>query len=213
MVRLPGSAWHNLFLGEPTSEPITALLQRVREGDEAASHELMPLVYGELQRIARKHLSKERVGHTLQATALVNEAYLRLFQGASPEFADRVHFLALASRVMRRILVDYARGRASARRGGGGGGVILPEANLESKPIAPTEELLDLDRAIEALALENSRVASVVEMHYFGGMTAEETAQATGRSIHMVNHDLRFAYAWLRRKLAADARDQAGQQQ
>ena len=179
----------------PSEPQITELLRRVRAGDESASNELMPLVYGELHRIARTHLRKERPGHTLQPTALVNEAYLRIFQSSPPEFVDRAHFMALASRVMRRVLVDYARRRAAAHRAGG----------IAIDAVLPALDLLDLDLAIQELARDNSDIATAVEMRYFGGMTAEETAQATGRTIHVVQHDLRFAHAWLRRRFAGPA--------
>jgi RNA polymerase sigma factor (TIGR02999 family) len=183
---------------------ITELLRRVRSGDESASDELLPLVYGELHRIAQRHLRKERPGHTLQATALVNEAYLRIFQGSQPQFADRAHFLALASRVMRRVLVDYARRRAAACRQGDEvslddrNGVVAVDAEFAAFGV------MDLDRAIDALAADHPNIAEAVEMRYFGGMTAEETAEATGRTIHVVQHDLRFAHAWLRRRLAGN---------
>jgi RNA polymerase sigma factor (TIGR02999 family) len=185
-----------------TGAAITELLRRIRQGDGAASEELIPLVYGELHRIARKHLRKERPGHTLQPTALVNEAYLRIFQAAQPLFADRAHFMALASRVMRRILVDYARRRAAAQRGGSETLVDISLADVPSDTGALALDLLDLDHAIEELAREHPQVAAAVEMRYFGGMTADETAAATGRSVHVVQHDLRFAHAWLRRRLA-----------
>jgi len=174
---------------------ITELLQRVRNGDREACEELMPLVYAGLRRIAATHLRKERAGHTLQPTALVNEAYLRLFRQSQPEFADRAHFMAIASQTMRRVLVDYARGRMALRR----------RATAVQAPAgvsAPIADVLDLDMAIEALARVNPPVAQAIEMHYFGGMTAAETAEATGRTIHVVQHHLRFGHAWLRRKLS-----------
>ena len=155
----------------------------------------MPLVYGELHRIAQRHLRRERPGLTLQATALVNEAYLRIFQGAQPQFTDRAHFMALASRVMRRVLVDYARRRAASRRDADG-------VRIDGGSGPAAFDVIDLHRAIEALSADHSRIATAVEMRYFGGMTAEETAEATGRSVHVVQHDLRFAHAWLRRRLA-----------
>jgi RNA polymerase sigma factor (TIGR02999 family) len=186
---------------------ITELLQRVRAGDIAASDDLIPLVYAELHRIAQMHLRKERPDHTLQPTALVNEAYLRMFENANPQFTDRAHFMALASRVMRRILVDHARSRGAAKRGGdgqriGSGDEIEVAAADDSRyPV----DLLDLDRAIEALAHESPLPAQAIEMRYFGGMTAEETSEAVGRSVHVVQHELRFAHAWLRRKLNGGA--------
>jgi RNA polymerase sigma-70 factor, ECF subfamily len=186
-----------------TSHQVTHLLQRVRAGEQDALDELMPIVYGELRRIARAFMRRQQPGHTLQPTALVNEAFIKLFQDAQPHLADRAHFLALMSRVMRQVLVDYARGRGAAKRGGGGARVPW-DTNIEI-PAAGADEhvkLLDVDRALESLAREDASLAQVVEMHYFGGMTAEEAAVAAGRSVHVVRHQLRVARAWLRRELA-----------
>jgi RNA polymerase sigma-70 factor (ECF subfamily) len=163
---------------------ITELLRRVRAGDSEASQELMPLVYAELRIIAGKYLRKERKDHTLRPTALVNEVYIRMFGSAAPNVADKAHFLAIASQMMRRILVDYARARASGKRGG------------------------DLHR-VEAAGLElgtghGDFLPQAIELRYFGGLTADEAAEATGRSVHSVRHDLRFAQAWLRRTLAGE---------
>jgi RNA polymerase sigma factor (TIGR02999 family) len=182
---------------------ITELLQRVREGDADASHELMPLVYSELRRIAGKYLRRERKDHTLQPTALVNEVYLRMFGDAAPNVADKAHFLAIASQMMRRILVDYARARGSEKRGGDLHRVETPgfEEGKDEPRFLP---LLELDRAIDALGAENPVLAQAIEMRYFGGLTAEEAAEVTGRSVHSVRHDLRFAQAWLRRALAGE---------
>jgi RNA polymerase sigma factor (TIGR02999 family) len=148
-------------------------------------------------------MRRQQPGHTLQPTALVNEAFIKLFQDAQPHLADRAHFLALMSRVMRQVLVDYARGRDAAKRGGGGARVPW-DTNIEI-PAAGADEhvkLLDVDRALESLAREDASLAQVVEMHYFGGMTAEEVAAAVNRSVHVVRHDIRIARAWLRRELA-----------
>lgn len=182
---------------------VTRLLHRAREGDRGALDELMPLVYGELRRIARLFVQRQRPGHTLQPTALVNEAFIKLFQGAEPHFVDRAHFLALMSRVMRQVLVDHARAHGAAKRGGGEAPVPW-DTNVEVASDRGTEhvKLLDLHRALETLASENASLAQVVEMHYFGGMTAEETAVVMARSVHTVRHDLRLARAWLRRELA-----------
>jgi len=182
---------------------ITELLRRVREGDAHAADELMPLVYSELRRIAGKHMRRERQDHTLQPTALVNEVYLKMFGDAVPNVSDKAHFLAIASQIMRRILVDYARTRSSEKRGGGlhrveATGLELGRDNPDLVP------LLELDRAIDALAVENPALAEAIGMRYFGGLTAEETAEVTGRSVHSVRHDLRFAQAWLRRSLAGE---------
>jgi len=185
---------------------ITQLLRQMRSGEQAVSDELMALVYEELHRIATNHLSKERASHTLQPTALVHEAYLKLFADSTPQFADRVHFLALVSRVMRRILVDYARSRGAERRGGRAQRVPWhPNIDVEDEGVMQQTELLELDFAIEALAKEKESLARLIEMRYFGGMTAEEIAEALGRSVHMVRQEIRLAQAWLRRELAKSA--------
>jgi RNA polymerase sigma-70 factor (ECF subfamily) len=182
---------------------VTRLLQRVRAGEQAALDELMPLVYVELRRIAQAFMRRQRPGHTLQPTALVNEAFIKLFEDAEPHVADRAHFLALMSRVMRQVLVDHARALGAAKRGGGEARVPW-DTNIEVRAEGAGEQLklLDLHRALEALEHENRSLAQVVEMHYFGGMTAEEAAAATGRSAHVVRHELRVARAWLRRELS-----------
>jgi RNA polymerase sigma-70 factor (ECF subfamily) len=185
----------------PVNTNIADLLQRVRGGDPNVSQELMPLVYSELRRIAGNYLRRERKGHTLQATALVNEVYLKMFASTPPSVADKAHFMAIASQMMRRILVDYARSRSSEKRGGDlqrieTAGLQLGSGNPDALP------LLELDRAMDALAAQNPILARAIEMHYFGGLTAEEAAEATVRSVHSVRHDLRFAQAWLRRALA-----------
>ena len=182
---------------------VTRLLHRVRAGDRSALEELMPLVHGELRRIAQAFMRRQRPGHTLQPTALVNEAFIKLFDDARPEVADRAHFLALMSRVMRQVLVDHARSAGADKRGGGEARVAW-DTNLEIRSDGGTDQLklLDLHRALEALEREAPALAEVVEMHYFGGMTAEEVALAVGRSVHVVRHELRFARAWLRRALA-----------
>ena len=182
---------------------VTQLLHRARAGEQSALDELMPLVYAELRRIARSFMVRQRPGHTLQPTALVNEAFLKLFDKAPPEVADRAHFLALMSRVMRQVLVDHARSAAAGKRGGGD--VRVPwDTSIEVRTDSGAEQLrmLDLHRALETLERENRILAEIVEMHYFGGMTAEEVAVALDRSAHVVRHELRFARAWLRRALA-----------
>src|SRR6185295_16383038 len=152
------------------------------------------LVYGELRRIAQSFMRLQRPGHTLQPTALVNEAFIKLFEGAQPQFADRAHFLALMSRVMRQVLVDHARALGAAKRGAGEARVPW-DTNIEVLAEGGREQLrlLELHDALEALARDNRSLAQVVEMHYFGGMTAEATAVVVGRSVHVVRHDLRLA--------------------
>jgi len=182
---------------------ITTLLHKLRDGDSAARAELMDVVYAQLRRIAKSYLRKERSDHTLQATALVHESYLKLFGGAEVQFADRAHFYALVSQAMRRILVDHARARAAAHRGGEGQRVTW-DTNLEIEAGGGKQEvaILDLDLALDALTRENASLAQLIEMRYFGGMTAEESAEALGRSVHVVRHELRLAHAWLRREQA-----------
>lgn len=188
-------------------QPVTALLARIRAGDSSAYQELMPVVYEELRRIARKHLSRERPGHTLQPTALVNEAYLRIVDYQQAGCADRAHFLALASRIMRQILVDHARARLSDKRGGDGVAIAaadIVDASTEEGAAGNGEQgldLLDLDLALEALAQHDPQAAEIVGWHYFGGLTAAEAAEASGRSVHVVQHELRYGRAWLRRRL------------
>jgi RNA polymerase sigma factor (TIGR02999 family) len=181
----------------------TELLERMRTGDDAALKELVATLYDELHQIAARRLRAERSGHSWQATALVNEAYLKLVGGTQREFVDRVHFLAVASRVMRQLLVDHARARATKKRMGDQPPVDWT-ANLEIKDESGLDhaELLDLDTALNALAQEDAPLVQLIEMRYFGGMTAEETAEALGQSVHVVRHDIRFAQAWLRRHLS-----------
>ena len=163
----------------------------------------MPLVYRELRRIAQAFMRRQRAGHTLQPTALVNEAFIKLFDDAQPDVASRAHFLALMSRAMRQVLIDHARAAAADKRGGGEARVPWDSSiEVRSDRGAERVEVLDLHRALQALECENRRLAEVVEMHYFGGMTAEEVALAVGRSVHVIRHELRFARAWLRRELA-----------
>jgi RNA polymerase sigma factor (TIGR02999 family) len=182
---------------------VTRLLHRVRQGDRTALEQLMPLVYHELRRVAGAFMRRQQPGHLLQPTALVNEAYVKLFQDAHPAVADRAHFLALMSRVMRQVLVDHARAHGAAKRGGGDQRVPW-KTSIEVRGEHAVEQwkLLDLHRVLEALAEEEPALAEVVEMHYFGGMTAEEASVALERSVHVVRHQLRIARAWLRRELA-----------
>jgi RNA polymerase sigma factor (TIGR02999 family) len=192
---------YNNFIGTQPSPPVTEWLQQMRGGDKAARDRVMDAVYQVLRRIAKAHLRKERSDHTLQPTALVHEAYLKLFGNSEIQFVDRAHFFAVLSRAMRRILVDHARARAAERRSQGR--VQLdPAIELEAAAGQEPIKVLDLDLAIDALARERSSLAELIEMRYFGGMTAEETAEVVGRSVHAVRHDLRLAHAWLRRELA-----------
>jgi RNA polymerase sigma factor (TIGR02999 family) len=193
--------WQRASLG-PVSSPVPELLERLRTGDQSALNEILPPLYDELHRIASRHLRAERPNHTLQATALVHEAYLKLFAGQEYRFADEVHFLAVSSRVMRQVLLDYARTRAAQKRSGvDRNSRLSPVLEVAGDGGVEIVQLIELDDAIKALAAEDESLARLVEMRYFGGMTAEETAGALGLSVHVVRHDLRFAQAWLRRKL------------
>lgn len=184
--------------------PVRELLERLRTGDTTALGELTPTLYSELRRIASRHLRGERREHTLQPTALVHEAYLKMFEGAEKKFTGQAHFLAVASRVMRQVLVDYARARSAAKRSRPAAGADSMNASLEVRTGKGVEilELIELDDAMRELAAEKESLAKLVEMRYFGGMTAEESAEALGMSVHVVRHELRFAQAWLSRRLA-----------
>jgi RNA polymerase sigma factor (TIGR02999 family) len=159
----------------------------------------MPLVYDRLRQLARRHLARERAGHTLQPTALVHEAYLRLAGHHRIQWQDRGHFLALAATTMRRVLVSHARGRLAEKRGGGGAALSLDD--VPAPAVERAEELVALDDALEALAAFDPRQARVVELRYFGGLTVEETAAALGVSPATVKLDWSLARAWLRREL------------
>jgi RNA polymerase sigma-70 factor (ECF subfamily) len=183
---------------------VALLVERTRNGEAAAAGELMELVYTELRHIARAFMRRQQPGHTLQPTALIHEAFIKLFESGEPGLADRAHLLALMARIMRQVLVDHARAQGAAKRGGHeqrvtwNTNIEVGVANGRSEQV----QVVDLHVALEALAHENPSVAQVVEMYYFGGMTAEETATVVGRSAHVVRHDLRYARAWLRRRLA-----------
>ena len=184
---------------------IPELLERFRAGDAAALDGLVAALYSELRRVASRHLRGERPGHTLQTTALVHEVYLKLAGDRECGFNDRAHFLAVASRVMRQVLVDYARARGRKKRAGDEHGKLQPLTTgiqMQVKTDIASVELLDLDAALELLAQEDRSLAQLVEMRYFGGMTAEQTAEALGQSVHIVRHDLRLAQAWLCRRLS-----------
>jgi RNA polymerase sigma factor (TIGR02999 family) len=183
----------------PSPEEVTRLLKNWRSGDESALDRLMPLVYDELHRIARRYMRRERVGHTLQTSALVNEAYLRLVGRREIEWQNRAHFFAVAAQVMRRLLVDYARGRKFAKRGGDRLQVTLDEqaGAFEEQPA----EVLALHEALEKLATVDQRKSQLVELRYFGGMSVEETAEVLGVSGITVKREWLKAKAWLYREI------------
>lgn len=177
---------------------VTQLLASIREGDGNAVEKLTPLVYDELRRLAGRQMSGERSSHTLQATALVNEAYMRLV-GADVPYQDRQHFFAVAARTMRRILVDHAKGKSRQKRGGDFAKVTLQEG-LVSSP-APDSDLARLDDALNELEKQDERKAKIIELHFFGGLTYDELAEALEISPATVHRELRMAKAWLHREL------------
>jgi RNA polymerase sigma factor (TIGR02999 family) len=179
---------------------VTELLIEWREGDEAALDRLMPLVYEELRRMAARYMRGEREGHTLQASALVNEAYLRLADHRNMQWQGRAHFFGVAAQAMRRVLVDHARTRDSGKRGGGQQKVVLEEAALAA--VEPEADLVALDEALRELARLSERKARVVELRYFGGLSVEEAAEVLGVAPVTVMRDWRIAKMWLLRELS-----------
>jgi RNA polymerase sigma factor (TIGR02999 family) len=192
-------------------EEISTLLAAWRGGDSEALSRLMPLVYGELRRLAAHFLAAERPNHTLQATALVHEAYLRFASAGGARLADRAHFFAVAAQMMRRLLVDHARGRAAAKRGGGPGGAAVPLTPTLAASVpgvtsgGSPEELLALDDALSDLARLDPRKARAIELRYFAGSTLPETAEVLGVSTATVVLEVRLARAWLFRRLRGGA--------
>jgi RNA polymerase sigma factor (TIGR02999 family) len=182
------------------SRTITLLLRDVENGDPSAFDRLVPLVYQELRRIAAGQLRRERSAHTLQPTALVHEAYMRMVGQEQAAFRDRAHFLAIASHAMRKILIDHARGHKAAKRGGGQEKLAIDEARdgAGERPAV----LIALDDALAALAGRDPLLAQLVEMRYFGGLTADESSAALHMETPVVRRQLRLAEAWLQRELA-----------
>lgn len=184
----------------PPSNEITLLLLQWSRGDRAALDELMPVIYQELRKLARGYLRRERDDHSLQPTALINEAYLRLIKHDFPEWQSRRHFFGVAAQLMRQILVEHARTHATDKRGGGVAELPLDEAWLYSGEKA--EEVVALDDALIALAKFDERKVRIIELRYFGGMSLEETAAALGLSIATIGHETRLARAWLHREMS-----------
>jgi RNA polymerase sigma factor (TIGR02999 family) len=182
---------------------ITRLLREWQDGSQDALDRLVPLVYDELHRIAASYISRERAGHTLQPTALVNEAYIRLVQAEDVAFESRAHFLGIAARLMRQILVDHARRHDARRRGGRQRRVTLTEGVALDEAGADVD-LLALDQALERLAAEDARLARLVELRYFGGLSTEETAEVLATSPRTVKRDWAVARVWLRRLMSGE---------
>jgi RNA polymerase sigma factor (TIGR02999 family) len=189
------------------SEPITDLLRRWRSGDEAASAQLMPMVYTQLRAIARRQLANERSGHTLMPTDLVHEAYLKLSDGNPPDSNDRVHFFAIASRAMRQVLVDHERHRRADKRDGG---ERITLSSLDPPDPRQNVDLLALDQALNELEKVDERKARVIELRAFGGLDFDEIAVALSISRATLARDFRTARAWLYRALELPQPDAAG---
>lgn len=179
---------------------ITELLQRVQDGDQQALHSVMPLVYAELKKLAAGHLRREGRGRPLETTALVHEAFLRLAHGQQPSYENRSHFFGIASRLMRQVLVDLARARSRQKRS------VTNEVSLADVPEVghqPDESLILMNDALNRLGRADPLKVQLIEMRYFGGMTAEESATVLSMSVHVVRRELRLAQAWLHKELAA----------
>ncbi|MCH9650016.1 MAG: sigma-70 family RNA polymerase sigma factor [Deltaproteobacteria bacterium] len=191
-----------------SSSEMSRLLAQWRDGDAAAFDRLMPLVYPQLRLLAEGYLRRERRDHTLQPTAVVHEAYLKMIGRDHPNWADRVHFFAVAARIMRRILVDHARARRAAKRGGHlqvtwtEGGML--DLELSGSASASPADVIDLDEALRELAQRDARKARTVELRYFGGLTVEEVAQVLKVSKETVYLDSRLARAWLQDRLSRE---------
>ncbi len=186
-------------MNDKCPQEVTSLLHAWRGGDRGALDKLMPLVYGELRRIAHRYMLREHAGHTLQTTAVVNEAYLRLVDARQVEWKDRAHFFAISANLMRRILVEFARSRGRNKRGGSVQKVQLDEALVVS-PQRGTD-LVALDDALTALAAMDERRAKVIELRFFGGLSVEETAEVLNVSPDTVMRDWRLAKVWLWREM------------
>ncbi|HXG67064.1 MAG TPA: sigma-70 family RNA polymerase sigma factor [Blastocatellia bacterium] len=191
----------------PSPKEVTPLLIDWGKGDQAALEKLMPLVYEELRRLAARYMRRESPGHTLQTSALVNEAYLRLIEQKSVHWQNRAHFFGIAAQLMRRILVDHARSHHYAKRGGGAQKVSLDEAAMVSKERAA--ELVALDEALTELAAMDERKGRIVEMKFFGGLTTEEVAEVLKVTPRTIEREWRKAKAWLHFTISKGEADEA----
>jgi RNA polymerase sigma factor (TIGR02999 family) len=195
---LPARNGAGTVQGKPPTE-VTVLLGRWRNGDREALDSLIPLVYDELRRIAQHYLRNERQEHTLQSTALVHEAYVRLIRQDLPQWQNRAHFFAVAAQLMRQILVDHARAFRAEKRGGGAYRLALDEAEQDARPI--DIDIVALDDALNTLSLMDPQQGKVVELKFFGGLSIEDTAEVLGVSASTVKRDWITARAWLHREL------------
>ena len=198
-LRVQNSTGLSVQMNQPSSTDVTQLLLDWNNGNKAALEQLMPAVYKELRKIAARYLRGERSGHTLQPTALVHEAYLRLIDRTQVNWQNRAHFLGTAATLMRHILVDHARARNAAKRGGGEYKISLNEALISFEP--PDLDLVVLDEALEELAVLDPQQSRVIELRFFGGLSVEETAVVIGISPTTVRRDWATAKLWLRRRM------------
>ena len=180
---------------------MTELLRRLKTGDQDALHDVIPLVYDELKKLAKSHLRREAGAVPLQTTALVHEAFLKLAGSRHPSYENRSHFYGIASRLMRQVLVDTARARAAEKRGAS---LEVALAELPERATQPNRPVLALEDALQRLEKVDARMGRLIEMRYFGGMTAEETSTALSIPVHVVRRELRLAQAWLRREMAGE---------
>lgn len=201
MIDFPPLALINpaIQMTQPPTHELTQLLNAWSEGDRAALDKLTPLIYEELRRMAHRYMNRERKGHTLQTTALVNEAYLRLFDRENVHWQNRTHFFAIAAQLMRRILVDHARGQASQKRGGKAQKVSLEEAALISQERA--SEVIALDEALKGLALIDPQQSRIVELRFFGGLSVDEAAEVLSVSPATIKREWGSAKLWLLREI------------
>jgi RNA polymerase sigma factor (TIGR02999 family) len=186
----------------PAAQQLTQLLKAWSEGHEDALEQIMPVVYDDLHRLARRYMSDERAGHTLQPTALVNEAYMRLLDSSHPSWQSRAHFFAVCGRIMRRILVDWARSRQALKRACN----IAPLELEEAVAVLgrPDADLVAIDDALQALAVLDARKSQIVELRFFGGLSAKETAEVLHVSEETVLRDWKISKSWLRRELSKE---------
>jgi|SRR5579883_1368625 len=188
------------FAGWDMGMELTSLLQQLESGDRGAIDAVIPLVYDELKKLARSHLRREVGSNPLETTALVHETFLKLARGRHPSYENRTHFYGIASRLMRQVLVDSARARAAEKRGAG---LEVRLTAVRDLGVPPNRTLLAVDEALAALEKIDPRKAKLIEMRFFGGLTAQESAAALSESVHVVRRELRLAQAWLRKEIAA----------
>ena len=200
-LRRPPGRYGDPVRRDPSNRQITELLVRWRGGDQQALDDLLPLVYNELRQIASHYLQRERTGHTLQSTALVHEAYVRLVGPNVPQWQGRAHFFGVAARVMRQILVEYARSHQAAKRGGGICKVTIDEG-IEAAPKPVDLDILLLDDALKGLAALDERQSRIVELRFFAGLSIDDTSQVLGISPATVSREWTSARAWLHREVS-----------